>query len=707
MIFFHPEDKIYSLAEDAFCSIYEKVCVFDDADKVCFVISGSGDEAYSIFSEGDTLVIEGGRKRALLYGVYDYFARFFGVSYYWDGDRYPREKKNLIYPTEKYTSSPAFELRGMRYFAHRGLTRFQAEMWGNDDWKKEIDYLVKRRFNMFMPRMGSEDVFQRAFPEICPYPENDGPIDSDRHGFDDRTSAWGLKYRGDLIRKIYDYAKERDLIIPVDCGTMTHWYSRTPKEYIDAVNPKTLVQSTSLYGDKCGLVWDIRDKKYLYDYFRLTDTVVRDSGQDMLFHTIGLAERLFSDDRQKNLELKTEVYREISAYLKENYPKAKLLIATWDFAMYWKPDEVKKLLESLDPEQCIIFDYTSESRDDVNNFTSWGVTEKFPYVFGIFHAYEPNNDIRGDYERIEERKAHIFGDKACKGFVLWPELSHGDGFMIEYTAENAWKGNVTREEMLGVYCRHRYEESEKMFSLYEKLYPVSRLFAWGFCSEHPERDVFRNYYLNLSPSDFGYSPVFGKLNDFQKKRIEFYLPRYDEVKEIIPDILSDAAALYDSADAQCRRDLFDIIRTAVSRWLHFEVMRLQTRQNDKALMEKIYSVLALFADLLDSSDDFSLVRSFERLKNERSVNPYFETTIKENTCTEYCLTDIAEIVRYYSLPAAGLTFDYLQGKISKDEYAEKTAKAKEDFLSLPLCGMTRQTSKKFVQISAEIAEKIK
>ena len=36
-----------------------------------------------------------------------------------------------------------FEYRGIRYFAHRGLTRFQAEHWGPEDWKREIGRLVE------------------------------------------------------------------------------------------------------------------------------------------------------------------------------------------------------------------------------------------------------------------------------------------------------------------------------------------------------------------------------------------------------------------------------------------------------------------------------------------------------------------------------------------------------------------------------------
>ena len=60
-----------------------------------------------------------------------------------------------------------FEWRATRYFAHRGLRRFSAEMWGPEDWKREIDWLLKNRLNLFFFRLGMDDLFQKAFPEYC------------------------------------------------------------------------------------------------------------------------------------------------------------------------------------------------------------------------------------------------------------------------------------------------------------------------------------------------------------------------------------------------------------------------------------------------------------------------------------------------------------------------------------------------------------
>ncbi|MEA3364291.1 MAG: hypothetical protein U9Q79_01505, partial [Candidatus Hydrogenedentes bacterium] len=109
------------------------------------------------------LIVAGGCGRSTIYAVYDFFRRQAGAEYFWDGDVIP-QRPNLDIGGVDVTEKPHFQYRGLRYFAHRGLHRFQAEHWDLDDWKREIDWLLKKRFNLFMLRTGHDDLFQRAFP---------------------------------------------------------------------------------------------------------------------------------------------------------------------------------------------------------------------------------------------------------------------------------------------------------------------------------------------------------------------------------------------------------------------------------------------------------------------------------------------------------------------------------------------------------------
>ena len=135
-----------------------------------------------------------------------------------------------------------FEWRGIRYFAHRGLTRFQAEHWGPEDWRREIDWILKRRLNVFMLRVGQDDLFQLTFPEMCAYPDPSKPQPGMGKGYNDRTLFWSLQFRGKLRRDLQKYGFERGLMVPEDYGTMTHWYAPTPLDYIAA--PRTTAYGT-------------------------------------------------------------------------------------------------------------------------------------------------------------------------------------------------------------------------------------------------------------------------------------------------------------------------------------------------------------------------------------------------------------------------------------------------------------------------------
>ena len=122
-----------------------------------------GTDDYCILSHKDgnrkVLILAGGRGRSTLYAVYDYFERYAGCHYFWDGDVIPHADR---VPMEDILvqEAPRFEYRGIRYFAHRGLKRFQAEHWSLADWKKELDWVVKKRFNFFNASYNSCLFFQ-------------------------------------------------------------------------------------------------------------------------------------------------------------------------------------------------------------------------------------------------------------------------------------------------------------------------------------------------------------------------------------------------------------------------------------------------------------------------------------------------------------------------------------------------------------------
>ena len=284
-------------------------------------ISKSGNDAYDIRTDGGIARITGSNGRSVLYGVYDLLERRGGCAWFWDGDKIPKKRSIDVTGLDVHEESK-FRYRGIRYFAHRGLMRFQAEHWGPEEWKREIDWCLKKRLNLFMLRIGQDDLFQRAFPETCAYPDAGAAIPGQGARYDNRSLFWPLEYRGELRKEIMDYAFARGMMAPEDFGTMTHWYSRTPQDFIDKMKPDYLPQSTGTYGEPSGLVWDIRKKKWMDAYWRLTDTAIREYGREGLLHTIGIAERKVTKDPAENLRLKMEWTDMILAEAKRRHPNA-------------------------------------------------------------------------------------------------------------------------------------------------------------------------------------------------------------------------------------------------------------------------------------------------------------------------------------------------------------------------------------------------
>ncbi len=699
------------------------------------------------------LVIGAGRPRAAIYAVYRYFEVFCGCRYFWDGDRIngqrpdseqstgqrgnedvpdgrqtdgiapDRDDRNgagtcgLPFENCALAESPRFEYRGLRYFAHRSLHRFQAEHWSLDDCKREIDWILKKRLNLFMLRIGLDDLYQRAFPDVVSYPALDKKLPEATSGYDDRSLFWPLEYRGELRKQLLAYAFERDLMHPEDCGTMTHWYSRTPLEYLEKVKPTLLSgQTAGSYREKTGLVWDIRDDDNLENYFRLTDTHIREYGRPELFHTIGLAERAYSNDREENLRLKLFVYRRIAAHLKEKYPGAPLFIASWDLWMFYTPDEVKRLLAELDPNQCILFDYTSDTTRP-SNFTSWGVIGKYPWIFGIFSGYEPNSEPRGLWDLTNERIALAKADEMCKGVVLWPELSHGDTFAGEYLAYHAWNADVPPlERMIETFCADRYPNAEEMTALWKLFLPIASLRAWSM-----DAATFRQTGNELFPLAIRRVTFPADAGARRKSWLDGALALRGNAVEILRRL----ARMETAGDEFLRRDVCDLARTILGRFTDASLMLCETafaagdREKFSERREKAVGLIAALADLLGTHEDYSLYETLLGLRRVTETNPNFEATLKQNAENGYCRAYIYENAAYLYTPEIRILLDAAQdalsvlsdkpfdrSRIDMDAVTRAVNENRERFYMLPLAEMApvKRDVREILYRAAELIE---
>ena len=597
------------------------------------------------------VTITGSNLRSVWYGLYDLLERRGGCHWFWDGDVVPKKDSIDLSNLDVYEEAH-FEYRAIRYFAHRGLTRFQAEHWGLDDWKKEIDWILKRRLNTFMLRIGQDDVFQRAFPDVCPYPDASKPQRGMYKGYNDRTLFWSLQFRGQLRHDLQKYAFDRGLMSPEDFGTMSHWYSPTPDSFLANKKPPFLPQSNSTHAEPHLRVWDIRTGDWAEQYWQLTKTAIDayDQGapEPRLLHTIGLGERMCYKDRKANFDLKVKTLNQFLGMAKRDYPDAKLLIAGWDFYGTWKNEEVRDYLKTLDKDRVILWDYEADhaSRSaTARNFTNWDVIGKFPYTYSVFLAYEKALDARANYPIIEERQKLVEDDPFCKGYVFWPESSHTDTLLLRFFTANAWSDKpIPHGDVLDEFCASRYGKSaETMKAAWKAALPASWLRDWG---------------NNYSTAVLGIGSATHDLSDLINKW-KGPMAEAQKVFTLLQGVPWD--------DPFVRRDAIDIARMVLDRLIAVRVWefgrelarwrrggKTTSVQQQEALVAQANRIAALcdaMADLLALHTDYSLWESYRRLDAvEKIRNPLFEKTLFENASCNYCRSHQYELARHWYAP---------------------------------------------------------
>ncbi len=699
-----------------------------------------GGDNYRLLSlnnkDKNCLVIAGGSGRSTIYAVYDFFRKQAGVEYFWDGDVIPHHESIDISGID-IVEKPHFEYRGLRYFAHRGLHRFQAEHWDLDDWKKEIDWLMKKRFNLFMLRTGIDDLFQRAFPDDVPYPPVDGQDpDAKQRSYDDRTSFWPLKYRGELREKVLEYARERGLLHPEDVGTITHWYSHTPSSFYKK-NPDfpVIINQKTGYSLPTQAIWDIEKQATWDAYWKLTKTHIKEfgGGYPRLFHTIGMAERTFGSSNRENLQMKLYVYNKTQQMLRETYPDVPLLIASWDFIGWqWTNESVQDLMKKFDPERTILLEYTADKGDKVT-YRDWDIYNKFPWIFGIFHSLAKNTDIHENFDILAPRIREAAEDPKCKGLITWTETSHSDTYLIEYHANNSWQPDrLDIKNQTSCFCETRYPDdiSQDMQDIWDSFLNISQTLHWGsnalLFSEPQYRVLSSGSFINLTPELI--------------KKLEVECNRLYAGLKYAPDVINGlvkiANANYDNP--LWRRDALDMARTMASRAyftslakgsLLMEKWRIKEADASsvRTIAKLSQDLLTTLSDILAMSDDFSMYASLQRLYDAKHiegmppmVNPHAEQTLKANAENNYCRSHHYELVEHVYRPELDVYWNWVLKQIKlgnrsewkrPQEFTEQEKIIEDRFYERPLKEMApvktrnaKNMAETFIQLEKKVNE---
>lgn len=299
----------------------------------------------------------------------------------------------------------------------------------------------------------------------------------------------------------------------------------------------------------------------------------------------------------------------------------------------------------------------------------------------------------------------------CKGVILWPELSHGDPFVIEYFAQNAWEHDTKSiAEQIERYATDRYPAAlaPKMAELWHSFMPIVQLSAWS--NDNANYNSATDIFFRL-----------GGRAGFKKDSAELY-----HQKTLQPAALKDTAAeiltqlsTISTTDEMTVRDLYDIARTIIGRYINAAILQAEYLYATDASVEALDPVMKLgealmetLIDLLGSHSDYSLLASLERLKTVTDTNPAFEETLKENASNYYCRSYIYEDAAYLYLPELRLLFSEVKKSaenntpLDKEVIDEGFAEIRTHFFAVPLAEM-KKPPKPYAEVVLRAAALIK
>ena len=150
-------------------------------------------------NNADVLLLAGGSGIGTLYSVYDYLERYCHVGFFVDGDYVPKGE------TLKFTGIDNVEKPPLEYrfwntdMGHYSHMRGQTVMWQFPKWKKQIDWMAKRKLNLMnfaVPRLKKVFNLERKDKELC-----------DSSGLP-RTWTYPDEYRWETAKKVLDYSRK-------------------------------------------------------------------------------------------------------------------------------------------------------------------------------------------------------------------------------------------------------------------------------------------------------------------------------------------------------------------------------------------------------------------------------------------------------------------------------------------------------------------
>ena len=409
------------------------------------------------------LVLGGSADRSSLYAVYDFLERYCHVGFFWDCERVPKAE-SLIFDPIDFSSRPHFE---NRQNLQACVVGYSAAYWPWEEWKREIDWMAKKKFNILHVCMGGQVVEYETMKAM---------------GVETQEPPALGKAQAEMAKKIVDYAHSLGLRIVSPPATNGH----VPQAFRDCY-PDARYFEMQWFDYPTGLFLYPDDPMFvrmLAEWLRQTDRLF---GTDHLYNIDAYAEMEPDARPEDRAQIKAAFGRAVSEAVRSVAPDGKWIMSGWGFVErdFWPVEHIEAMLEAIPDDILILNDLTS------NYTTNAGITKVYrdaDYFYGkrwgwsVFHCFGGNTQLHGDVSGLIRDTQDIVADPRaanCRSFYLTPEIVRHNAFYFDLAAQLGWDPRgITLAGYIRDYAQRRYgaESAPRMADCLEEL--TGSVYSW-------------------------------------------------------------------------------------------------------------------------------------------------------------------------------------------------------------------------------------
>lgn len=397
------------------------------------------------------IALAGRRPIGTLYAAYEYLETACRVGFFQDGEHVPCLDR-LPVDGLRIVEQPRFDNRlHLCWNAHRAIKKYHAFWWTLDEWKREFDWMLKRRMNMLRLDMGyysrfAGDAFQQAFPEIGPeppdllYPRFAGWV---------VEPGWPPEHRRALTQRILQYGRSLGIrfIYTLD-------YAAVPFRFKD-VHPEYKYLPANQYGDSRQIAPDDPaarevEKRHLAKLVELF-------GTDHLYMCTPYAELdVGAGSAERNLDMRIEASKGLLDLIREVDPRGIWVSDSWDMyaRVRWNAARVKRYLGSFSADSMYLYETAADVAALHTKHNSW---HGKPWAFGVLHSFAGKDTLHGNPHQLIRRVKVAAACPTCTGLFMVPESTHHNAMFWDLVTRLAWQpGDVEFDTFLEDFVIRRY-----------------------------------------------------------------------------------------------------------------------------------------------------------------------------------------------------------------------------------------------------------